>query len=103
MGRCGPLSDGDIGGDEQYKFYFAFENSNCDDYITEKFFNPLRRGDMIPVVMVASKEAYNLYGPQVYTIMYIIMYIIKIILVRDHSYMWMTSVALQILLATSTI
>jgi glycoprotein 3-alpha-L-fucosyltransferase len=22
---------------KQYKFYFAFENSNCRDYITEKF------------------------------------------------------------------
>ena len=67
VGRCGPLSDADIPGEDQYKFYFAFENSNCDDYITEKFFNPIRRGDMVPVVMGASKEAYNLYGPQVRT------------------------------------
>ena len=67
VGRCGPLSDADIPSEDQYKFYFAFENSNCDDYITEKFFNPIRRGDMVPVVMGASKEAYNLYGPQVRT------------------------------------
>jgi glycoprotein 3-alpha-L-fucosyltransferase len=24
-----------------YKFYLAFENSNCQDYITEKFYNSL--------------------------------------------------------------
>ena len=68
MGACGGLSDADIPSEDQYKFYFAFENSNCDDYITEKFFNSIRRADVVPVVMGASKEAYNLYGPQVFTI-----------------------------------
>lgn len=34
-----------------YKFYLAFENSNCKDYITEKFFvNALNR-NILPIVM----------------------------------------------------
>ena len=33
-----------------YPFYFAFENSLCDDYVTEKFYNAFR-ADMIPVVL----------------------------------------------------
>ena len=28
--------------DKDYKFYFAFENSLCEDYVTEKFFKVLR-------------------------------------------------------------
>ena len=34
----------------KYKYYFAFENSNCKDYITEKFFKMLKY-DLIPVVV----------------------------------------------------
>ena len=33
----------------EYKFYFAFENSICKEYITEKFFAILKY-DIIPVV-----------------------------------------------------
>ncbi|KAK2138336.1 hypothetical protein LSH36_3293g00016 [Paralvinella palmiformis] len=36
--------------DEKYKFYLAFENSICDDYITEKSFRTLNY-NLIPVVM----------------------------------------------------
>ena len=43
----------------------AFENHNCPDYITEKFFNVIRSAKMIPIVMGAPKEAYNLFGPEV--------------------------------------
>lgn len=34
----------------EYKFYFAFENSLCKDYITEKFFKVVNM-DIVPVVM----------------------------------------------------
>ena len=34
---------------KHYKFYLGFENSDCDDYITEKFWRALSLG-MIPIV-----------------------------------------------------
>ncbi|CAL1285019.1 unnamed protein product, partial [Larinioides sclopetarius] len=34
----------------RYKFYIAFENAICRDYVTEKLFNPLNY-DIIPVVL----------------------------------------------------
>ena len=33
-----------------YKFYLALENSNCEDYISEKFYFALKHG-IIPIVM----------------------------------------------------
>ncbi|XP_059139024.1 3-galactosyl-N-acetylglucosaminide 4-alpha-L-fucosyltransferase FUT3-like [Physella acuta] len=35
---------------KEYKFYLAFENSFCQDYITEKFFKLFSDVDVIPVV-----------------------------------------------------
>ena len=35
--------------ERDYMFYLAFENSICADYVTEKFFNAMRR-DVIPIV-----------------------------------------------------
>ena len=36
--------------ENDYKFYLAFENSFCVDYVTEKFFRTLEL-DIVPVVM----------------------------------------------------
>ncbi len=33
----------------KYKFYFSFENSICEDYVTEKFFEIMNH-DIVPVV-----------------------------------------------------
>ena len=43
----------------RYKFYLAFENAHCQDYITEKvFYNSLAHGS-IPIVLGSSKEDYT--------------------------------------------
>lgn len=43
----------------QYKFYLAFENSNCQDYITEKsFYNALAHGS-IPIVLGTTENNYR--------------------------------------------
>ncbi|CAF2074706.1 unnamed protein product [Rotaria magnacalcarata] len=43
----------------KYKFYLAFENSNCQDYITEKaFYNALAHGS-IPIVLGANENNYK--------------------------------------------
>ncbi|CAF1253083.1 unnamed protein product [Adineta steineri] len=43
----------------RYKFYLAFENAHCQDYITEKtFYNALAHGS-IPIVLGSTKENYE--------------------------------------------
>merc|ERR1719483_460133 len=49
--------------DTDYKFYLAFENSNCQDYITEKFFVNGLGHDVIPIVMGARPEDYKRSAP----------------------------------------
>jgi glycoprotein 3-alpha-L-fucosyltransferase len=49
--------------DTDYKFYLAFENSNCVDYITEKFFVNGLKHNVLPIVMGASREAYERRAP----------------------------------------
>ena len=54
-GKCGtkqcPGADcwGHI--NNNYKFYLAFENSLCVDYVTEKLYRTLNHGKMIPIVL----------------------------------------------------
>ncbi|KAL7056991.1 hypothetical protein AAHC03_019045 [Spirometra sp. Aus1] len=47
----------------QYKFYLAFENSNCKDYITEKLFRNALQYGMLPVVMGTSRDDYCALAP----------------------------------------
>ena len=61
-GKCGDLTchddlnNGDPGNlcygllESSYKFYLAFENSLCKDYLTEKFYNALAHS-VVPVVL----------------------------------------------------
>ncbi|XP_071814734.1 uncharacterized protein [Apostichopus japonicus] len=46
-----------------YKFYIAFENSCCSDYITEKFWQALAEFELVPIVVGASKEDYQRVAP----------------------------------------
>jgi glycoprotein 3-alpha-L-fucosyltransferase len=46
-----------------YKFYLAFENSNCDDYITEKLWYNALQHNVVPVVMGAPRVDYEKYAP----------------------------------------
>lgn len=42
---------------KDYKFFLAFENSFCPDYVTEKLFKPLHY-DTVPIVMGASYSSF---------------------------------------------
>jgi glycoprotein 3-alpha-L-fucosyltransferase len=46
-----------------YKFYLAFENSNCPDYITEKFWRNALLHNMVPIALGASKADYLNVAP----------------------------------------
>ena len=47
-----------------YKFYLSFENANCFDYITEKFFVALKTEDVIPIALGgASVDDYTSSAP----------------------------------------
>ncbi|XP_037037284.1 glycoprotein 3-alpha-L-fucosyltransferase A-like [Bradysia coprophila] len=50
--------------DKDYKFYLAFENSNCKEYITEKLFRNALQHNVLPIVMGAPPKDYEKYAPQ---------------------------------------
>lgn len=63
-GKCGILNcpghyDTDCIAISDYIFYLAFENANCDEYITEKVWWNAYAKNSIPVIMGASKNSYN--------------------------------------------
>jgi len=64
LGTCGDLGPDDHAFESLgwHKFYLSFENSLCDDYITEKFFNILN-SNTVPVVMGPKKEDYVRVAP----------------------------------------
>ncbi|XP_042214633.1 LOW QUALITY PROTEIN: glycoprotein 3-alpha-L-fucosyltransferase A-like [Homarus americanus] len=49
---------------KDYKFYLAFENSNCRDYITEKFFVNGLSHHILPIVMGAHPDDYARQAPE---------------------------------------
>ncbi len=49
--------------ESEYKFYLAFENMNCKDYITEKFYETALQYNLIPIVMGAHPEEYRKVAP----------------------------------------
>lgn len=49
--------------DRDYKFYLAFENSNCRDYVTEKFFVNGLQHYVLPIVMGARASEYAAVAP----------------------------------------
>ncbi|XP_069131595.1 glycoprotein 3-alpha-L-fucosyltransferase A-like [Argopecten irradians] len=62
-GNCGDLSclmtaDAECNS-KKYKFRIAFENANCKDYVTEKFWNSLQQ-ESIPIVNWKSDQGKNI-------------------------------------------
>ncbi|XP_022916337.2 glycoprotein 3-alpha-L-fucosyltransferase A-like [Onthophagus taurus] len=67
-GGCGTLKcPGHFGTDchklDNYMFYLSFENSNCDEYITEKLWWNAYHKKSIPIVMGANKRSYSTLLP----------------------------------------
>lgn len=57
--KVGRTSDAKI-----YKFYLAFENSRCNDYITEKFMGNSFENGLVPVVSGPKRDVYEKFAPK---------------------------------------
>ncbi|KAK3747984.1 hypothetical protein QZH41_003959 [Actinostola sp. cb2023] len=53
-GVCGRWSQSCDTWSKRYKFYLAFENYNCKDYVTEKYWNNALARNVVPVVVAGS-------------------------------------------------
>nr|XP_054758679.1 alpha-(1,3)-fucosyltransferase 7-like [Lytechinus pictus] len=64
-GPCGTMACKDLAtcGLQKYRFYLALENSECEDYITEKFWYTSLTLGLIPIVFGAPKENYLRVAP----------------------------------------
>ncbi|XP_064612310.1 alpha-(1,3)-fucosyltransferase 7-like isoform X2 [Liolophura sinensis] len=70
-GRCGKACKGYENGQQgspcpeikNHLFYLSFENSNCKEYISEKFYGNAISMGAVPIVMGARKEDYARVGP----------------------------------------
>uniref|UniRef100_A0A0N4ZBI8 Fucosyltransferase n=1 Tax=Parastrongyloides trichosuri TaxID=131310 RepID=A0A0N4ZBI8_PARTI len=67
-GKCGDKTVNRFDGYKllktKYKYYLAFENGNCKEYVTEKFFINALQNFVIPIVVGPSKEYYNKIAPK---------------------------------------
>lgn len=58
--ECAPDSACEAQQFKGYKYYMAFENTNCSDYVTEKVWRSLAKS-IIPIVLQPTRESYTRY------------------------------------------
>lgn len=57
LSRCPGRYDTNCEALDNYKFYLAFENSNCEEYISEKVFWNAYRKNSIPIIMGGTESS----------------------------------------------
>ncbi|XP_033119211.1 glycoprotein 3-alpha-L-fucosyltransferase A-like [Anneissia japonica] len=48
---------------KKYKFYLSFENSECHEYLTEKFWTNALRNNVVPIVYGPNRSDYHKFAP----------------------------------------